>query len=924
MKIRKTLFITFSLLLLNCSLFQLKAQTVIPPGFFGLNGWMPDKIGSATSPGPTMTIPTGTNLGGQLYNFTTTALSTSTAGIGVKMLRYGGIAHDLNLPTVSQYTTFVAMCNSLSITPVVQLSFSNYYWQTGPSYNATVAITNATSAISSLVTTLSGAPYNVKYFSIGNEPDGYTGYPYYIPSTYSISPATLNYYTKALSDVVKTVNPNAIVIASDISFMQTNYLNGLIFGPGDITSTSTVTGKPYCDILAWHTYPYDGTQVRSDIIGQPSHSVSYGLTYDLNNIRNRILTSAAVPGNIKLAVTEMNVDWQHTTASNTIAGQSSNSFLAGQWMAEMYATALNTSTTGVAPVAFMMPWSLHESSGDQSTNDKGLINSTSTTTPQYRSTYVHTKLMAEGFGAGKFFMGSVNTNTNVKVFSANDCSHLAIMIMNQESATAHTVSINHATTYPTNGTANAKLNITPAPSWSNFTVSIGARETILQIYDACHNLMKQYVYNESANSTYTLPVASPSVGVHSRFCACKNTITTSYPNYSLRCADPAESGGVHYNTYTLTADTRIKDSAYITGAITVPNGKTLTIDTAEVSLAASAKIIVQSGGILKITGSSLHGCPGSTWGGIKVTGNNTTAQFTLTTSEISGANNGVVCSQAYMAQITDNVFTGCNLGIGLKQSKGFTITGNEFTDVVTCIKTASTVSNSSSIAENLFFEPDTAIIFTNDEHNHLDISCNGFIDYTTYGIYSTGGTLQQQGTSDYGAGNFFSSTSAETNHQLYFTGAGGVTYYYDPSNPITLSTSSPLTATATAATNDGSCDQIEGRLANHGITKEENKNQMQQGSSDQAINKINKLSPTLNCIPNPTNDFATIQFSLADNERGELLITNSFGQIMKRVVVAASDNRYALDCSGYGQGVYYITLQTDKKQIEKTKLIIIK
>ncbi len=656
--------------------------------------------------------------------------------------------------------------------------------------------------------------------------------------------------------MVKTANPNAIVIGPDISFMQTNYLNGLIAGANDITSTSTVTGKPYCDIFAWHTYPYDGAQIRSDVIGQPSHSASYGFTYDLNNVRNRILNFAAVPNKIKLAITEMNVNWQNGSP-NTYSNQSCNSFLAGQWMAEMYATALNSSTTGVGPVAFMMPWSLHESNGDASQYDLSILNGTNTASPGYRSTYVHTKLMAEGFNAGTFRMGTVSTNTNVKVFSTNDCAHLAIMIMNQESATAHTVTINHGSTLPTTSEINAKLNISPTPSWSDIAIPIGARESILLIYDACHNIRKQYTYNEFVNSTYALP--APTTYTNPRSCRCSKTITPNLPNYSLRCAVASETGTVHYNTTTLTANTRIKDSAFVTGNLTVPLGITLTIDTAEVTFSDGAKIIVQAGGALKITGSNMHGCPGSIWSGIQVGSNNATAQFSMTSSSIDGAGLGVGIISGNLFSITNNVFTNCNTGIKMKLAHGFTINGNEFSNVSVCIKTGSALPISSTISENLFFQPDTAILSKDDVNSLLDISCNGFVDYTTYGIYATGGTLKQQGTSDYGAGNFFSSTSNLLNHQLYYTGLAGVNYYCDPSNTFTLSSTIPgsstpraLTATVTVAANDGICDQIAGKLANHGVDPGKSHGTTSGIISDQNIKDVSSASQLLDCRPNPT------------------------------------------------------------------------
>ncbi len=162
MKTKKILFFALCIVFFNSAYFETKAQTTIPPGFFGLNGWMPDYIGTSASPGPTLAIPQSTNPAGKLYNFSITATST----LGITSMRYGGKNQDVNYPTVSQYTTFVNMCNSTvnvhPITPIIQLPFSHeWYLQAYP--NATVAANTASyqTAISNLVTTLSASPYNV-------------------------------------------------------------------------------------------------------------------------------------------------------------------------------------------------------------------------------------------------------------------------------------------------------------------------------------------------------------------------------------------------------------------------------------------------------------------------------------------------------------------------------------------------------------------------------------------------------------------------------------------------------------------------------------------------------------------------------------------------------------------------------------------
>ena len=105
------------------------------------------------------------------------------------------------------------------------------------------------------------------------------------------------------------------------------------------------------------------------------------------------LTRAAFP--LKWGIGEMNIDYKNqptcagTTSNfqNCQDGLSSRSFLAGQWIAEMYAVGLR------AGASFMIPWSVKEGAGSY---DLGFLESTYNGRP----TYFHTKMMS------KYYKGS--------------------------------------------------------------------------------------------------------------------------------------------------------------------------------------------------------------------------------------------------------------------------------------------------------------------------------------------------------------------------------------------------------------------------------------------------------------------------------------------------------------------------------------
>jgi hypothetical protein len=491
--------------------YGLKAQI---PTFWGLNGWMPDAVGVSTpsiSPGNTIVAYSqGTvnyyynyNCSGALYS-----LTAAPPALGIKTLRYGGLLHDINLPTVAQYSAFVPMCNANAITPIIEIPWMHHFWFnycTGTANITTTASASTyTNNIVAIMNTLT--PMGVKYYSIGNEPDLYHLNGFSVTVTQSLSAAEIATYFKIASKVIKTQNSNAVVIGPDLASAHTatnDLMYDFIGGSGDITGTipGISPTRYYCDIYAYHTYPYSGGQSSVNVISQPSSTLTSGFAGQLNAIRNRISSNSNNP-NLKIAITELSINYANPTpsTSNTYSNFGANGYLAGQWLAEMYATALKTSTG--APVAFMMPWSLHESSGNREVGDLGLIDGTNYGSPAYRSTAMHTQMMTQGFTGGTVYMGTT-THTNVKAFSSKDCYRVVTMFMNQD-LSSKTLAISQTSTTPV-AAADVSITLNMPSSWSNKTISIGAQETQMIVHDACGNVIKQYTYSIAHSSAYVTP-----------------------------------------------------------------------------------------------------------------------------------------------------------------------------------------------------------------------------------------------------------------------------------------------------------------------------------------------------------------------------------------------------------------------------------
>lgn len=906
-----SLLIFFSLI----SLSSLKSQT-IPANFFGINGWMTHSIGTQT-------------LYGKLD-----AIWSPTANVikdlSAKVCRYGGYDNDANgFPSytntlTSECALFINKARQNGMEPIIQIPFLYMLIAQYPNaaLSLTTAISNATANttytadVINFVTALT-TTYNIKYFSISNEPDIWALTTPASQSVASVSSASqIAMYFRPISQWIKQVNPNAIVVGPDLASAQSwpnGLMNGLIdknanLGAGDITGTITANGKNWCDIISFHTYPYGvSTTARSAVIAQPSGAFAT----QLNDLRTLMAdpNKNANP-NLKIGVTEFNITYANTTGSNTINDAGANSFLAGQWMAEIFANGLVT-PAGKAQVAFMIPWSIHEGSGGAGTGDLGILHGTNTLTPGLRSTYNHIKLMADGFKAGTAYLG-VTTNTNVKAFSSKNCKEVSVMFLNQDLNT-RTLTVSFNSTAPSSP-VDVGVTLKIPTSWGNQTYTIGAQETILFVYNGCGGMRRQSVYNTTTNTTYTTPILTTYYTPINCNCSKYNPYVEYSPPPSLRCAVPTETGGVHYNSVTLSANTTIRDSAYVTGTLTVPDRITLTIDAAEVSFGTNARILVEAGGKLAITNGTLHGCPGYTWEGIKINGNNSASQFTMTNSFVSGAVVAVNANETNEPLISQNVFGKGTQAIRLNKTTGFTITNNEFLDLETCIKTSSCNTRVSSITENFFYDADTCISFKDDTHDQLNITCNGFVDYSEFGIYSNGSALQTQGFEDVGPGNQFISSSRQTNHQLYFLNGTATTYFNDPSYSFTLNTAAPFNARTADARSDASCTQQLGRLAAY------------YPEAESMIESISlNTTMLLGCMPNPSADRTTFTYNLANTVKSaEIRISNMFGEVLNSIPLAQGSHSVESNVSTYVNGIYFYTLIVNGNIVSSKKLIISK
>ncbi|MES2567790.1 MAG: T9SS type A sorting domain-containing protein [Bacteroidota bacterium] len=429
----------------------IKAQT-ISNHFFGQNAWMPDTIGTSV-------------YYGKLHkNWSNIKNSKST------FIRFGGIGADKSMPTNYQYIKMIDSIRAKGMEPIIQVPFENWKYSAQQAAN-----------IVHYLNVVKGR--NIKYWSIGNEPD--LGY------SYTNSTQVAN-YLKAFASAMKDVDPSILIMGPETAWYNYNIINGLTTpnGPDDITGKDS-KGRYYLDIISFHSYAFDGSQTRAQVTSKLTSSG--GLQDNLIHLNGRIAACNTAHNRtgsyaLKTAITEANIGWQNNSGDN-LYGNGANSFIGGQFWAEMIGVSLKNN------VDFINFWSVIE--GNSNALNIGFLDQgTGTKKP----IYYHFKMLAENL-KGNYANGTTN-QTNVKSFGSKNSQQIAVVILNEELTNNYnyTVKLNTASIA---GTSALKININ-ANVASEYSGTIQAQSTTVLVFNAMGSLIKKYEYSLNNHATANL------------------------------------------------------------------------------------------------------------------------------------------------------------------------------------------------------------------------------------------------------------------------------------------------------------------------------------------------------------------------------------------------------------------------------------
>ncbi|MFL5764116.1 MAG: T9SS type A sorting domain-containing protein [Bacteroidia bacterium] len=458
-KIKRAFYAALLMTNLFFSMNKASAQT-ISPHYFGENAWMPDTIGNSNACTEPPCI-----FNGKLHKHWEDIKES-----GASIIRYGGIAPDKNMPTNYQYLRVIDSIRSKGMEPVIQVPFRDNR------YNASQA-----AAIVDYLNNVKGK--HIKYWVIGNEPN--LGYSY-------TNASQIAAYIRPFASAMKAKDPSIQIVGPELAWFDTGIMDALTTpgGPNDITGKDAA-GRYYIDVVSFHTYPFNGSQTRSQVISKLTAAGSYqdnlihlnARVAAANSYHNRTGASA-----LKTAVTEANIDWQNS-ASDGVTGLGANSFIGGQFVAEMLALGMKNN------VDFINLWSVVE--GSSPVESIGYIESSGLKKP----TFWHFKMMADNF-KGNYANGTSN-KTNVKVFGSKNGTNIVVMIMNQESSGAYnyTVRLDNGTV---SGANPLKVNVDAGVA-NEYTDAISNQSTVVLVFNTSGTIMKKTEYSMTTHALAGLP-----------------------------------------------------------------------------------------------------------------------------------------------------------------------------------------------------------------------------------------------------------------------------------------------------------------------------------------------------------------------------------------------------------------------------------
>lgn len=322
-----------------------------------------------------------------------------------RLIRIGGISNNDKTPSPEEHARWVDSIRAIGAEPLIQVS----------SIDPPAVAANLVRRLNM------ERKYRVRYWSIGNEPSCYA------PTTAAqLSAMAANIKQRAMA--MRAVDPSIKILIGDECYWKPDFYDPLIGGAHDVTGG--VDGVRYIDGITFHSYPLPGDgreskYTRNDVIW----GAVPNMREQLRKCRLRAARADSLHGRtgearLSISLTEFHVTYWNSS-DNTPAGVGVRSFLAGQFVAEVFAMGMENGALSV------MPWSMLETGGDGRPGDLGLFDGVGSVVP--RPSYHHIKMIADNM-AGVYAPTSVEGSDLLRALATQDRDTAAVMVLNQNLA----------------------------------------------------------------------------------------------------------------------------------------------------------------------------------------------------------------------------------------------------------------------------------------------------------------------------------------------------------------------------------------------------------------------------------------------------------------------------------------------------------
>jgi len=381
---------------------------------------------------------------------------------GIKMVRIGGNGYEHRFPNRDKLTAMIDSIRGIGAEPLLQIS-------------STFTNKEATQIIKDYKYTKGKG---VRFYSIGNEP---------ICNDKSTIDEVSKYLFR-LSTVMKAADPTIKIFVFDACTFYEDAHAALCGGRLDITGKDK-NGNWMIDGFAFHNYPNGRDFDRQNVIFSGPSSIAQQAIrlVEMIEIANK-KHGRTDDEKLLWGLTEVNVTY--INPDREISGYGNPSFLAGQFIAEIYGIGMEYGAFTVNP------WCISET--DRIRTDFGYLGLPSEFYP--RSSYYHTQMMALNMKGE--FLPTQSNNSYVKTIGSKSDNEIYIMILNRDQVHDFDFDLilnkNGFSLKPLIIRTDLELDITISGSIPNQT-------TMMFIIAKSGEILKQYTYGLTHNLKYLSP-----------------------------------------------------------------------------------------------------------------------------------------------------------------------------------------------------------------------------------------------------------------------------------------------------------------------------------------------------------------------------------------------------------------------------------